>query len=163
MSALNSSKCLVLAGWLLLTFSSVNAAEPVIPLTDDFTPVATRSEKNSLPIVVFVSRDGCPYCRTLRDSVLAPMYTAGKFNQRALLIEVNLDGPDPLRGFDGQAVTIKHFTEKYKAGITPTLLFLDQDGQQLSPARVGISNIDLYVYYLNQAIDEALDKLNRTQ
>lgn len=131
-----------------------------IPRAENLALAADADAPRALPVVVFVSRDGCPYCRTLRESVLAPMYTAGRFEQRALLLEINVDRKTPLIGFDGKPVLAKDFADQYKAHITPTLLFLDAQGNQLSTPRVGISNLDFYVYYLNRSIDESLARLN---
>jgi thioredoxin-related protein len=146
--------------FLLWAGESTNAAEPIgIPLAADLSAIADLAAQQKVPVVVFVSRDGCPYCRTLRKSVLAPMYSAGKFEQRAILVEVNIDSTAPLTGFDGKPVSAQDFAGQYKAIITPTLLFLDDQGRQLSKPRVGISNLDLYVFYLDRAIGESLAKL----
>ena len=153
-----------LAVLLLLVFPSfAHAVDTEIPRAKNLALAASSSAPQQLPLVVFVSRDACPYCRTLRESVLAPMYAAGKFEQRAVLLEVNLDWTTPLTGFDGKPILAKDFAEQYKAAITPTLLFLDEKGKQLSKPRVGISNLDLYVYYLDRAIDESLILLNATE
>lgn len=150
-----------LAVFLLLVCASfAHAVDSEIPRAKNLALAASSSVSKQLPLVVFVSRDACPYCRTLRESVLAPMYAAGKFEQRAVLLEVNLDWTTPLTGFDGESILAKDFAEQYKAVITPTLLFMDANGKQLSKPRVGISNLDLYVFYLDRAIDESLALLN---
>jgi thioredoxin-related protein len=135
------------------------AAKIEIPRAENLAEIARLSREQGLPVLVFVSRDACPYCRTLRDSILGPMYGADKFEQRVILVEVNLDRPDPLSGFDGKPVSARAFAEFYKAAITPTLLFLDADGQELGKRRVGISNLELYGFYLDQSIDDSLLKL----
>ncbi len=136
------------------------AVDIEIPHAENLALTASASAQNGLPVLVFVSRDACPYCRTLRHSVLAPMYAAGKFEQRAILLEVNIDRTAPLVGFDGESILAKDFADLYKASITPTLLFLDAQGNQLSPPRIGISNLDLYTFYLDRSIDESLARLN---
>lgn len=129
-----------------------------IPQADDLTKVGNDAALQGIPTIVFVSRDACPYCRSLRDSVLSPMYAAHKFDGRAVLIEVSLDREAPLKGFDGKQMSGKQFGEHYRAQITPTLLFLDAYGGEIGKRRVGISNLDFYSYYLDKSIDEALGK-----
>lgn len=145
---------------LLLTVSaaqqSVSAAESKIPPAGDLAGSGQLSQQQGLPVIVYVSRDACPYCRTLTDSILGPMFAADKFEHRATLVEVSLDRADPLTGFDGELTTGKAFGERYKANITPTLLFLDAQGHEISKRRVGISNLELYGHYLQKSIDEAL-------
>ncbi len=131
---------------------------PEIPQADDLAEVGESANQPGVPTVVFVSRDACPYCRSLRQSVLGPMYAADKFAGRAVLVEVSLDRESPLTGFDGKQLTGAEFGEIYRAQITPTLLFLDSDGREISNRRVGISNLELYSHYLEKSIDEALSK-----
>jgi thioredoxin-related protein len=148
---------LFLPGLLVLAVQPLLfAAEKGIPVAEDLAKSARISQQQGIPVVVFVSRDACPYCRTLRNSILEPMLAADKFEQRAMLLEVNLDRVDPLTGFDGQPTTARSFGEFYEAGITPTLLFLDADGLEIAKRRIGISNLDLYGFYMQESIDDAL-------
>ena len=130
----------------------------VIPHADNLLEVGKQAMQKGVPTVVFVSRDACPYCRSLRESVLGPMYAADKFENRAVLVEVSLDREEPMTGFDGKKITAEKFGEIYRAQITPTLLYLDSAGGEISKRRVGIANLDLYSYYLKKSIDEALAK-----
>lgn len=145
---------------LVLLYAPIGyASQTDIPRVENLAQIARSSAQQGLPVVVFVSREGCPYCRTLRNAILAPMHKANSFDNRAILVEVNLDQAVPLIGFDGEPVSTKVFAEQYRAGITPTLLFLDEDGKQLSQPRVGISNLELYGFYLNRSIDESIARL----
>jgi len=132
------------------------AADPSLPSPDSMKDVAQRSIERDIPIVVFISRDACPYCRTLRNSILAPMIAADKFDRRAMVVEVSLDRIDAMTGFDGGRTTARAFGEAYQAQITPTLLFLDSEGLEISKRRVGIPNLEFYTHYLNESINEAL-------
>lgn len=148
---------------LLLMVIGLNATGSTgsgeIPQADELARIASESAQQSLPVVVFVTRDACPYCRTLRNEVLSPMLAGGKFEGRAGLVEVSLDTQAAFTGFDGNPMTAKVFGAHYKAVITPTLLFLDAAGNELSKARIGISNLELYSHYLNRSIDQAREKL----
>ncbi len=96
-----------IALFLLMVMSAqqaVMAAGSDIPMTGNLEKNAELARQQAVPTVVFVSRDACPYCRTLRDSILGPMYAAGKFEGRAVLVEVSLDKPELLTGFDGQLI-----------------------------------------------------------
>jgi len=130
-----------------------------IPSVDDLALTGQSSQQLGIPTVVFVTREACPYCRTLRDKVLQPMQNAKKFENRAVLVEISLDRVGPLTGFDDKQTTAKAFGDLYQAQITPTLLFLDARGQEIGKRIVGISNLDLYGYYLQQSIDTALQAI----
>jgi len=137
----------------------VPASADGIQATDNLARVAQTSQQQGIPTVVFVSREACPYCRTLRDELLLPMQRADRFENRAVLVEVNLDRVEPLTGFDDKPTTAQAFGDLYQAQITPTLLFLDPQGREISRRIVGISNLELYSYYLQESIDTALEAI----
>jgi thioredoxin-related protein len=144
---------------LLLALSASQyafASGSEIPLASDLAEIAQSSRQQGVPTIVFVTRDACPYCRILRDSVLEPMFAADKFERRANLVEVSLDRVEPLKDFDNEMISAQAFADRYKAGITPTLLFLDTRGHEIGKRRTGISNLELYDHYLQTSIDEAL-------
>lgn len=138
----------------------VLASGGAIPVADNLAETGLSSQQQGVPTVVFVSREACPYCRTLRDEILLPMHRADKFENRATLVEVSLDQSEPLTGFDGQHTTAQDFGDLYQAQITPTLLFLDAQGKEVSSRIVGISNLELYGFYLQQSIDSAIEVIN---
>jgi thioredoxin-related protein len=158
---------LVLLGILAfsaLTPSTVVSAAPAgIPQADQLAAIAARSNQQALPVIVFVTREGCPYCRSLRNAVLLPMLKGGQFEQRANLVEVSLDARLPFSDFDGRPVSATEFGARYKVNITPTLLFLDANGRELTKPRVGISNLDLYGFYLDRSINEAMSELTSAE
>lgn len=146
---------MTLAGQHLLA-----ASRDDIPAVDNFARAGQSSQQLGVPTVVFVSREACPYCRTLREEILLPMQRANKFENRAVLVEVSLDRVEPLTGFDDRPTTAQAFGDLYQAQITPTLLFLDPQGKEVSRRIVGISNLELYGYYLQQSIDSALQAIH---
>ena len=135
---------------------SLYASGIEIPPVKSLSETGRISQQQGIPVIVFVSRDACPYCRTLRDTILVPMLTADKFEHRAILVEVSLDRVDPFTGFENRQVTARAFGQFYRAEITPTLLFLDSEGREIGKRIIGISNLEFYGHYLQKSIDEAL-------
>jgi thioredoxin-related protein len=142
--------------WLLIIPSAWSAGKGEIPVADNLAAIGQLSRQQKIPVVIFVSRDACPYCRTLRTKILQPLYAANKFEQRAILVEVSLDRVEAMTGFENSPITAKAFAEHYRAKITPTLLFLDSQGREVSKRLVGISNLEFYGHYLQTSIDKAL-------
>ena len=140
----------------LVGIQSLFAAGVEIPPVNNLSEIGRVSRQQDIPLIVFVSRDACPYCRTLRDNILGPMLTANKFEHRAILVELSLDRGEMLTGFENKQMTAAAFGERYQAEITPTLLFLDSNGREISKRIVGISNLEFYGHYLQKSIDEAL-------
>lgn len=140
----------------LIGAKSLCAAGVEIPPVTNLSETGLISQQQGIPVIVFVSRDACPYCRTLRYSILGPMLAADKFKDRAILVEVSLDRVDPFTGFENQQMTAKAFGQFYRAEITPTLLFLDSEGREIGKRIIGISNLEFYGHYLQKSIDQAL-------
>jgi thioredoxin-related protein len=140
----------------LVGTQSLFAAGVEIPPANNLSEIGRVSRQQDIPIIIFVSRDACPYCRTLRDTILRPMLTANKFEHRAILVELSLDRGEMLTGFENMQMTAAAFGELYQAEITPTLLFLDSNGREISKRIVGISNLEFYGHYLQKSNDEAL-------
>lgn len=134
----------------------LSAAGVEIPPANNLSEIGRISLQQNIPVIVFVSRDACPYCRTLRDTILGPMLTANKFEHRAILMELSLDRVETLTGFENKQMTAGAFGELYQAEITPTLLFLDSNGREISKRIVGISNLEFYGHYLQKSTDQAL-------
>jgi hypothetical protein len=80
------------------------------------------------------------------------MIGGGQLDGKAILREVSLDTGFTLHDFAGEAVAGSVFAARYDAEITPTLLFLDGKGRELTDRIVGISNIEYYGFYLDKAI-----------
>ena len=51
------------------------------------------------------------------------------------------------------------FAERYDVSLTPTLLFLNADGIEMSEKLVGIWSEDFYGGFIDNRIDEAREKL----
>ena len=147
---------LLLLSWLLIISSAWSDDKGDIPIADNLAEIGQLSRQQKIPAIIFVSRDACPYCRTLRTKILQPLLAANKFEHRAILVEVRLDRVESMTGFDNSPITAKVFAEHYRAEITPTLLFLDAEGREISKRLVGISNLEFYGHYLQTSIDKAL-------
>ena len=147
---------ILLLSWLLIIPSAWSVGEGDIPIADNLAAIGQLSRQQKIPVVIFVSRDACPYCRTLRTKILQPLFAANKFEHRAILVEVSLDRVEAMTGFENSPISAAAFAEHYRAEITPTLLFLDDEGLEVSKRQVGISNLEFYSYYLQTSIDKAL-------
>lgn len=120
---------------------------------------ADSSRKRELPIVVFVTQQGCQFCAALRRHVLYPMIRAGELTDKAIMREVSLDRGFTLQDFSGEEIAGKNFANRYGAIVTPTLLFLDDDGTEVAEKMVGISNIEFYGFYLLKSLESAREQL----
>ena len=145
---------------LLITLMAMPTFGSEIKRSENLQKSAQLARQKGLPIILFVSRDACPYCERLRESVLLPMLGSEQFDNSAMLVELNIDGTNPVTGFDGRSSTAADIAASYKAQITPTLLFLGFEGQEITGRRIGVPNLEYYRFYLDKSIQDAGVKLS---
>lgn len=144
---------------LLCTAGRAEEVKRTIAWAETFIADAELSREGELPIVIFVTQQGCQFCAALRRHVLYPMIRAGELTDKAIMREVSLDTGFTLQDFSGDEIAGKNFTNRYGAIVTPTLLFLDDDGTEVAEKMVGISNIEFYGFYLLKSLESAREQL----
>ena len=103
-----------------------------------------------------VSLEGCPFCRMVRQSHLAPMQRAG-----AVVVQVDMRSAQAVRDFDGQMTTHDALVQRWRISIAPTLLFLGPAGKELAERMEGAYQPDFYGPYLADRLEKALHALGR--
>lgn len=146
----------------LLLSTVISAAHAQgLPAASNFFEDAKKQSDSRMSIVM-VSQRGCSYCDLIHNDFLDPMHQGGRYKDRALFRELKIDSNSAIIDFNGQEITPKRFAKRYKASLTPTLLFLDQKGHALVPNMVGVNTPEFYGYYLDQSIDKAISILKTT-
>jgi len=142
-------------------FSAVaqDAADVNVPVARDLQADARLSQSGKLPILLVFSADYCPYCQILEEEFIRPMLISGDYEGKVIIRVLKLDGGDTLRDFDGNTVSAEEFANRHDVRLTPTLKFFDGRGRQLAPKMVGLTTVDFYGGYLDEAIDASLAKL----
>jgi hypothetical protein len=87
------------------------------------------------------------------------MIISGNYADKVIFREIVIDTKTTLLDFNKTLITASNIKEKYQIKLTPTLLFLGPEGNELSERIVGINTIELFSYYVDQAIDQATLKL----
>lgn len=143
----------------LLASTCAHAASAVVSEAEDLAALGDRARAARVPILLVVSQADCPYCELLKREVLRPMLVSGQYEGRVLIRELFIDSELPVRDFDGQAVSPDALARRYRARLTPTLLFLDHGGRELTERMIGINTLDFYGYYVDAAIGAARRRL----
>jgi len=128
----------------------------VIPEATDLRMLGDLARKHQLPVMLMVSQQDCPYCVLLKSDILNPMMVSGDYTDRVIMAELRIDLGDSIIDFDGQAVSPRDVALRYKSTFSPTLLFLDADGNQVRKRMIGVNTIEMYGYYVDESIDAAL-------
>ncbi len=125
----------------------------------DLRDEARVAEADNLILVLEFSSDDCSYCHKLEELFLLPMQRNAEYDEKILIRTVSLDSFETLIDFDGQLMSTADFASRYGVSLTPTLLFLNADGKQMSEKLVGIWSEDFYGGFIDNRIDEARAKL----
>ena len=136
--------------WLLIA-SLLGLVQPAT----DLQSTARAAQQAQIPILLYVSRSDCTFCRRFEVQVFNPLIRSGAIAERIIVRELVWDLPDPVRDFSGRSVAPESIAEAYNAKLTPTLLFLDAEGVEIAPRITGYRESDYFSYYLEAAVTEA--------
>lgn len=129
-------------------------------LTRNLQQEAKLASRTHKPILLMISREHCPYCKLMKREILYPMSLDPEVTQRIILREMLIDPGMRIIDFHGERQDSAAFAHGYGVHLTPTLLFLDPQGNELTKRIVGINTIELFSFYLDAAIEEAIAKLS---
>lgn len=154
---------LVLRALALMLFSASLAANtPVeVPLGENLQADGRLSARNDRPIVLVFSARNCSYCELLEANILRPNIISGYYDDQIIMRKLMLDNALPIRDFDGQRRAASALSSRYQVHVTPTVLFVDAQGNELAPRLVGINTVEMYGGYFDDAIQEARRKLTQ--
>jgi thioredoxin-related protein len=133
---------------------------PIIEATDLAADAAIARKEEKI-ILLLISQHNCPYCAVIKKQVLLPMNSSGEYDDKLIIRELFIDLGTSVRSFQGETRKSRDFAYGYDVTLTPTLLFLGPNGEELTDRRVGVGNMEYYHYLLDRGIEEALPKLRR--
>ena len=126
----------------------------------DLRQEARTVRENNLVLVLEFSSEYCSFCRKLEELFLVPMQRNAEYDAKILIRSVSLDSYETVVDFDGRSLSTTEFASRYEVSLTPTLLFLNAEGKELSEKLVGIWSEDFYGGFIDNRIDEARERLS---
>ena len=126
-----------------------------IPMANDLSLLALQSNQDKLPIMIMYAAKTCEYCERLEDDLLGPMHVSGKYNDRVIIRKVMIDAVEDIKDFRGKAIDAEDFAFTRGIQVTPTLRFVDAEGNQLAPEMVGYNTPEMYASYIENAIESS--------
>ena len=125
----------------------------VLPVAEDLEVLGLSSRKKMVPILIMYSTEDCVYCARLESEVLGPMRLSGADPEKVIVRKVLMEDYETLRDFSGK----KRNAESYAIGrgveIVPTVVLVDENGNELVPKIVGYQTPGIYDTYLEKAIE----------
>jgi thioredoxin-related protein len=120
---------------------------PSVSLPDELAAALAAGS----PLVVMVSLEGCPFCKIVRESYLAPM----RQEQRLPVVQVDMRSQRSVKNFSGSATTHEALIAAWRIELAPTVLFLGRQGVEVAQRLVGGYIPDFYGAYLEQRLELA--------
>ncbi|MEW5787002.1 MAG: thioredoxin fold domain-containing protein [Pseudomonadota bacterium] len=122
----------------------------------------TAKAKDGLVLVVF-SGAFCSYCETVLNDFLIPMSRNADYQSKLVMRKVEASSDLDLRDFNGRIVSHRQFAGESGARMVPTVMLFDSKGKRIAKPVVGLTTVDYYGFYLDQAINQGLEKVRSAQ
>lgn len=101
--------------------------ESFLEFSDDIADAADQGKR----VVLLFTQDGCPYCNALVEQNLSQKHIEEKMREHFDVLAVNMWGDREVTTVQGVAYNEKSFAAALKVQFTPTLLFLNEQGQTI--------------------------------
>jgi thioredoxin-related protein len=113
------------------------------------------SKESQRPILLLFSQAFCDSCHRIKEEILNPMLLNQDDMRRVIMREMLIDEGQTFIDFDGSKRETRELFVDYDMVVTPTLILLDYSGKQLGEMLVGLNTVELYGWYLDEAIEYA--------
>jgi len=133
-------------------------AEESLTHVVDLRATLAEARREAVPLLLFFSAAGCPFCAEVRQGYLKPRVAMGA---RAGVIVREIDITSARRFVDqgGTGATESAFAARMGVRMAPTVVLVDHDMRSLGDPLVGIGAAGFYEAYLQGAIDTARQRL----
>ncbi len=155
---LSSIFCIFLSTNLCAKESTTESASEVIKSAlieeSDFQKLSQQMKKDSLGLVLMFHAEHCPYCALMENDILSPMVKSKEYDKKVLIRKLQIDESRQIKDFTGKIIEPSDFSNRYDATLTPTLVFLDYQGNEKAEKMIGINTVELFGAYLDAEIDK---------
>ena len=153
----------MVAGLVFMVFPVWSDQDQPSFVERDLASVAVEAKEESVPIVLVFTAPYCSFCEILKEEIIHPGLIGGHYSGRARLAELDLGSFLDVTDFDNERVSPEALASRYGVDITPTLLFLNNEGEEIADRMVGIGNHEFASAYLDRGIEQARSALQTTQ
>ena len=147
---------------LVASVMSVQADEAVgegVPLARDLQRDAALAKQKKGVVLVLFSSEHCGYCQRVLNEFLIPMSRNLEYQQKLVMRDIDSTGYTTLRDFDGKVVDHRQFSSKQGVRMVPSVMLFDTEGRRLTKPLLGLTTVDYYGFYLDEAINQAIAKV----
>jgi len=140
---------------LLASLSFTAISESNIETVKDLRVLKRQAESANLPVLLLMTTEDCSYCDSIRKHYLKPMLDSGQYASKILFRQLYIEDFSYLRNLQGELITGDSIALKYDVEVTPTILFINSNMEELGERIVGINSIDYFDKLLKTHISRA--------
>lgn len=127
----------------------------------DLSLLAEQAREDDKIILLEVTASYCSYCALLEEEIIKPMLRSGDYKKTVLIRQLEMDSFYPVKDFAGNDTTLAELAIKYKVKLTPTLLFLDANGNEVAERILGVYSLDFFGFYVDEALTKGLKRIRK--
>ena len=124
--------------------------QPLTNLQKDAELIKT----NGTPLILFFTQDHCLYCQFVIEEQLKPLLRNDIQKHQFIVRSIETGYGETIINFDGSKIDLSEIEQKYKIYVTPAVVFIDHNGNQIAPAIIGVANTQMY----SEDFDASLEK-----
>jgi thioredoxin-related protein len=143
--------------WFVSSLALATAAE--LPKADNLQLDAQQAGPDKKPIVLFFTLPNCSYCRIVRYDYFLPLLKQRSGNDKPIIREISVTGQHQVTLFDGRRVTETELAERYNVHMTPTVMFVNHEGEVLGNSILGGDHAN-YIALFDKSLAEASTKMS---
>jgi len=125
---------------------------------DDLGKLAEQIRRDRLPLLLFFSTPGCPYCLDVRRNYLAPRVRQGAASG-IIVREIDITSRRTVAGVDGRPISEMELATRFQVHVAPVVVLVNRDLVPLADPLVGIDRAGFYESFLSSAIETARTRL----
>lgn len=100
-------------------------------------------------------------CDVLEEEIIKPMLRSGDYENTVIIRSLEMDSFDTMKDFDGNDTTAAALAKTYKVKLTPTLLLLDVNGNEVAERIMGVYSLDFFGAYVDEALAKGLSVIKK--
>lgn len=139
---------------LLVSFYSYASETSSVIEESDFQQLSLEMKKKSVGLLLMFHAEHCHYCDLMDTEILSPMVKSGDYDNKVLIRKLQFDEARDIKDFSGKVMEPSDFGAYYNVMLTPTLIFLDSQGNEKAKKMVGINTVEFFGAYLDEEIEQ---------
>lgn len=128
--------------------------QPLINLQSD----AELIKANGTPLILFFTQDHCLYCQFVIEEQLKPLMRNDIQKHQFIVRSVETGFGDTVIDFNGNKIDLSEIERRYNIYVTPAVVFINHNGNEIAPAVIGVANTQMY----SEDFDASLEKSRQT-